>query len=142
MGLPRHDQDAGALGQLIRAASPEFSPTIPVRKRAPVPTIIFSQSDQSATEIEVSEGTSLMRAAVSNGVAGIVGECGGQAMCATCHIYVDPEFSAELDEIGEDEEEMLDCTTAARTEYSRLGCQVKMSAKLARIRVSVPNEQV
>ncbi|WP_442800067.1 hypothetical protein [Nocardia sp. NBC_01730] len=29
-----------------------------------------------------------MHAAVHNGVTGIVGECGGQAMCATCHVLV------------------------------------------------------
>ena len=61
-----------------------------------MPTITFAQSTGEATEVTVEEGTSLMRAAVTNGIEGIVGECGGQAMCATCHVYVRPEFAGQL----------------------------------------------
>ena len=46
--------------------------------------------------LQVPEGQSLMQAAVSAGVAGIVGECGGSAMCATCHVYVDEAFADQL----------------------------------------------
>jgi 2Fe-2S ferredoxin len=83
-----------------------------------------------------------MRAAVTNGVEGIVGECGGQAMCATCHVYVRPEFADALPAIGDDEEEMLDCTTAERTEHSRLGCQIRAAAETDGIVVDVPADQV
>jgi 2Fe-2S ferredoxin len=107
-----------------------------------MPTITFAQSTGESTEVTVEEGTSLMRAAVTNGIKGIVGECGGQAMCATCHVYVHPEFADQLPELGDDEDEMLECTTAERTESSRLGCQVKMSDSLANIVVDVPADQV
>lgn len=71
-------------------------------------------------------GTSEMKGAVTKGVAGIVGECGGQAMCATCHVYVRPEYFGGLPETGADEEEMLHCTAAPRdTERIRLGCQLR-----------------
>lgn len=106
-----------------------------------MPTITFTQSTGEATEITVDEGTSLMRAAVTNGVEGIVGECGGQAMCATCHIYVRPEFADRLPAVSDDEDEMLDCTTAERTDASRLGCQVKMTDQLSYIVVDVPSDQ-
>ncbi|EMQ99482.1 2Fe-2S iron-sulfur cluster-binding protein [Paeniglutamicibacter gangotriensis] len=106
-----------------------------------MPTITFTQPTGEATEIAVAEGTSLMRAAVTNGVEGIVGECGGQAMCATCHIYVRPEFADQLPPISDDEDEMLDCTTAERTDASRLGCQVKMTDQLSSIVVDVPSDQ-
>jgi len=32
-----------------------------------------------------------------------VGECGGQAMCATCHVNVRPEYLDSLPQIGDDE---------------------------------------
>ena len=86
--------------------------------------------------------TGIADVAVTNGIEGIVGECGGQAMCATCHVFVRPEFAASLPEISDDEEEMLDCTTAERTDASRLGCQIKMSATLSNIVVDVPSDQV
>ncbi|MFL4478971.1 2Fe-2S iron-sulfur cluster-binding protein [Paeniglutamicibacter sp. ORCA_105] len=107
-----------------------------------MPTITFAQATGESTEVTVEEGTSLMRAAVTNGIEGIVGECGGQAMCATCHVYVRPEFAAELPSVSDDEDEMLDCTTAERTDASRLGCQVTMSGSLATIVVDVPSDQV
>lgn len=107
-----------------------------------MPTITFEQPNGTATEVEVAEGGNIMRAAVANSIAGIVGECGGQAMCATCHVYVNPEDAASLPELSEDEDEMLDCTTAERTENSRLGCQVSLGGTLQSIRVAVPSEQV
>ncbi|MBD8042729.1 2Fe-2S iron-sulfur cluster binding domain-containing protein [Arthrobacter sp. Sa2BUA2] len=105
-------------------------------------TITFIQPSGAPAIVTVEPGTSLMRAAVTNGVDGIVGECGGQAMCATCHIYVRPEFAGALPAISDDEEEMLDCTTAERTDRSRLGCQVKACTELDGIVVDVPSDQV
>lgn len=107
-----------------------------------MPTITFVQPTGKSDIVSVEEKTSLMRAAVANGVEGIVGECGGQAMCATCHVYVRPEFEDALPELSEDEDEMLDCTTAERTSQSRLGCQVSVGAHLDAIIVDVPTDQV
>jgi len=107
-----------------------------------MPAITFTQHDGTTHTIEAPEGTSLMRAAVSNSIEGIVGECGGQAMCATCHVYVRPEYTAALPDIGEDEDEMLECTSAERTERSRLGCQITVGAHLPQIVVDIPANQV
>jgi 2Fe-2S ferredoxin len=107
-----------------------------------MPTITFVQPTGKSDIVTVEGKTSLMRAAVANGVEGIVGECGGQAMCATCHVYVRPEFEDALPELSEDEDEMLDCTTAVRTSQSRLGCQVSVGADLDAIIVDVPTDQV
>ena len=107
-----------------------------------MPTITYAQPGGATDVVTVEDGTTLMRAAVTNGVDGIVGECGGQAMCATCHVYVRPEFADRIPEIGDDEEEMLDCTTAERTANSRLGCQISVGAGLDGIVVDVPADQV
>ncbi len=66
-----------------------------------------------------------MRAAVTNGVDGIVGECGGQAMCATCHVYVRPEYARRCPRSATTKTK---CSTAPRPSglaSSRLGCQVE-----------------
>lgn len=107
-----------------------------------MPTITYHQPDGTMRALTVDGGTSLMRAAVTDGVPGIVGECGGQAMCATCHVYVRPEHQGDLPPVSEDEDEMLDCTVAERTELSRLGCQVTVGDDLPDIAVDVPGEQV
>ena len=105
--------------------------------------ISFHHAGGAVDVLDVDPGTSIMRAAVANGVAGIVGECGGQAMCATCHVYVRPEYLAGLPAIGDDEEEMLDCTVGPRdAARSRLGCQVTLGNGVGDLEVDVPGSQV
>jgi len=104
--------------------------------------ISFHHTDGNVDVLDVDPGTSLMRAAVTKGVDGIVGECGGQAMCATCHVYVRPEYLDGLPEISDDEDEMLDCTTEDRNERSRLGCQIKAGEPFDAIEVDLPASQI
>lgn len=107
-----------------------------------MPTITYCNDDGSVEQIDVSPGTSVMRGAVSQGISGIVGECGGQAICATCHVYVHEEFLEALPPMTEDEEDMLEDTAAPPDpDRSRLGCQLKMGPNLEQIVVDIPKEQ-
>ncbi|MFW0795048.1 2Fe-2S iron-sulfur cluster-binding protein [Gordonia sp. CPCC 205515] len=93
--------------------------------------------------LDVADGTTVMRAALTSSIPGIIGECGGQAMCATCHVYVREDYVDRLPDIGEDEDEMLDCTAAPRDDRrSRLGCQITLCAPLDGIEVDLPETQV
>lgn len=108
-----------------------------------MPKVTYQHGTASADVLDVGPGTNLMRAAVENGVNGIIGECGGQAMCATCHVYVREPYLDSLPVISEAEEEMLDCTAAPRDpQRSRLGCQITVGDKLNVIEVDVPASQV
>jgi 2Fe-2S ferredoxin len=108
-----------------------------------MPKVTFHHERGNADVLDVAAGTSLMRAAVHQGVRGIVGECGGQAMCATCHVYVRESYLDALPELGEDEDEMLEETVAPRDALrSRLGCQVLVGGDLDEIEVDVPAGQV
>lgn len=104
-----------------------------------MPKITYHQADGAVDVVEVPEGTSIMRAALNNSVKGIVGECGGQTMCATCHVYV--RSDVDLPEISEDEDEMLDCTAEDRHGNSRLGCQVVAGRDFGEIVVDLPANQ-
>ena len=102
----------------------------------------FHHSDGTMDVLHVEAGTSVMQAAVTNGIAGIVGECGGQAMCATCHIYVREEYVGILPPLSNDEDEMLDCTSEPRDERrSRLACQIAAGRDFDAIQVDVPVTQ-
>lgn len=103
-------------------------------------TIRYQHDDGRTDEVQVDDGVSVMRAALSNGVSGIVGECGGQAMCATCHVYVSDQQG--LPALSDDEDEMLDCAADERTEQSRLGCQLVGGEHFADLTVRVPAVQV
>ncbi|GAA4395084.1 2Fe-2S iron-sulfur cluster-binding protein [Tsukamurella soli] len=105
-----------------------------------MPCITYLHPDGRRDEIAVDAGTTVMRAAVGNGIEGIVGECGGQAMCATCHVYIDSDI--ELPRACEDEEEMLECTAAERLANSRLGCQLRAGEHFDALVVRLPERQV
>ncbi|GAB3594985.1 Rhodocoxin [Corynebacterium faecale] len=107
-------------------------------------TITYTLPNGTQRDVDVSTETSVMQAALANSVPGIVGECGGQAMCATCHVYVDDEFLDQLPEMSEDEEEMLEVTSSERDEQrSRLGCQIKVGpGYLDSVQVTLPATQV
>ncbi|KFF98894.1 ferredoxin [Streptomyces scabiei] len=108
-----------------------------------MPKVTFHLGDAIVELPGVQPGTSVMRAAVQNGVTGIVGECGGQAMCATCHVYVHDAYVDALPEMAEEEDEMLDCAAEPRDgTRSRLGCQVVLGHGLEEIHVDVPSRQV
>ena len=46
--------------------------------------VVFIEPDGTRREIVAREGDPLMHAARDAGVKGIIAECGGSAMCATC----------------------------------------------------------
>lgn len=109
-----------------------------------MPTITYHHSDGATQVVELDRPDRVMQAALKNDVPGIVGECGGQAMCATCHVYVREEYLDRLPEIGDDEEEMLEVTASERDgRRSRLGCQIEVGGTgLEALEVDVPEEQV
>ena len=82
-----------------------------------------------------------MRAAVDNGVEGIVADCGGTMSCATCHVIVPPEWATRLPPPGPDEEAMLAMTAAPREAGSRLSCQLVVSAPLHGLTLRLPATQ-
>ncbi len=107
-----------------------------------MPEVTYIRPDGERTTLDIPEGTSLMRGAVGNNVDGIVGECGGQMMCATCHVFVEPEFLDRLPAVSEDEDLMLDTTACARRPNSRLSCQLTASAAIDGIVVRTPEAQL
>jgi 2Fe-2S ferredoxin len=106
-----------------------------------MPTIVFLEPGGKRIPVDVAIGANVMRTAIANDVPGIVAECGGSAMCATCHVYVDDEGAAHLPPPGEVEEEMLESAAAERTARSRLSCQLVVPEGLDTLVVSVPQTQ-
>lgn len=106
-----------------------------------MPKVTFVSFDGERTEIDVGQGVSLMEAAVEGGLDGIVAECGGALMCATCHLYVDPDRLDDLPEMGSTEDAMLDSTECERRPNSRLSCQLVASPAIDGLVVTMPERQ-
>ncbi len=103
-------------------------------------TITFIESSGNKTTVEAPEGSTVMEAAVKNGIGGILAECGGSCTCATCHVYIDPAWIDRVGAATGDEVEML--TLAIDPEpNSRLSCQVPVSADLDGLIVTIPETQ-
>ena len=95
-------------------------------------------ADGSEIAAKVAMGETLKDAALAADVPGILGECGGNLSCATCHVVVAAEWYDAAGAPGELEEAMLDVTAAPRQDRSRLSCQIEMSAALDGIRMHLP----
>ena len=93
-------------------------------------TITYIEPSGRAVAVDVAEGWSLMQGATTNGVDGIVGECGGSCACATCHCYVDELLAGVLPAPSQGELDMLENVTAERRPNSRLACQIKAGPAL------------
>lgn len=91
--------------------------------------ITFVEPSGNQIDIDVSDGWSLMQAAIANGVDGIVAECGGSCVCATCHCLV-IEAPGGIEAIGEAERDTLEFTSDAMQASSRLTCQIAVTEAL------------
>lgn len=103
--------------------------------------VTFIQPGGEPREVEAAEGSSAMRAALTGGVTGIDADCGGEASCATCHVYVSEEWLDKVGEPGLDEEDMLEFTACERKPNSRLSCQIRVDEDLDGLVLSLPESQ-
>jgi 2Fe-2S ferredoxin len=106
-----------------------------------MPEITFIEPSGEPVTLSVPLGWTLMQAATSNGVDGIIGECGGAASCATCHCYVDEARLPQLPEPSAAELSMLAETAAERRPNSRLACQLKAAPELEGLTLTLPETQ-
>lgn len=106
-----------------------------------MPKVIYVSADGEKREVEVPVGTTVMSAALKNGIEGIVAECGGVCMCSTCHVFVDPAFFSKLPPASDTEEAVLEISAEERRPTSRLSCQIKMTDELDGLIVQTPSRQ-
>ncbi len=86
--------------------------------------------------IEAPAGLSVMEAIRQAGFDELEAMCGGSCSCATCHIYAQ---GAGLEALSADEDDLLDSSDHRRTD-SRLSCQIRLSAALDGLRVTIAPE--
>ena len=106
-----------------------------------MPKLVFNTADGTQRVVDGTVGESVMVAATQNGVPGIVAECGGNASCATCHVWVAEEFVPLLGEPGDMEEDLLDMAVDERRDGSRLSCQIVVTEELDGLTVEIPPNQ-
>ncbi len=106
-----------------------------------MPAVVFVHPDGRRETVEGENGTTIMQLATGNSIDGIIGECGGAAMCATCHVFVDPDHVERVGEANDVEEVMLEVTATERKPTSRLGCQIVLTEELNGLVLHLPEAQ-
>jgi 2Fe-2S ferredoxin len=106
-----------------------------------MPKVTFETADGTRLEVEARSGSSLMVAALVNGIDGIVAECGGCLACGTCHVYVQLSEPARLPPMTAEEDELLDAISGERRANSRLSCQISITEELEGLSVRLPATQ-
>jgi 2Fe-2S ferredoxin len=101
--------------------------------------ISFITPDGTRHDIDARDGQSVMQAALAADLDGIIGECGGSMMCATCHCYDDQHRSGPR---CDGEEEMLESAVCDVTPASRLSCQIRVSPELEGLVIRLPEAQL
>lgn len=106
-----------------------------------MPIVHITVPSGRRVDLEVGSGSSVMRAAVDASTEGIIGECGGAAMCGTCHVYVDASWLERLPSMSQNEDDILDFTASPRQANSRLGCQLRMTDDFDGLELTLPERQ-
>jgi ferredoxin, 2Fe-2S len=105
-----------------------------------MPRVAFVQPDGVRREVAAPVGITLMEVARQHGVAGVVAQCGGACACATCHVYVEPDWLGRLEPPEDMELGMLETAWEPRVN-SRLSCQIHLTQDLDGLTVTVPCRQ-
>ena len=102
--------------------------------------ITYIEHDGTEHTIDVANGLSVMEGAIKNSIPGIDADCGGACACATCHVYVDPEWVSKTGTKEDMEQTMLDFAVDVE-DTSRLSCQIEVSDELDGLIVRLPQSQ-
>lgn len=111
-----------------------------------MPTMTSITTDGTPKTIDAPNGFSIMEIAHKHGFSNdIEGVCGGSLACATCHVWVHPDWVGKCmpddGEISEDETDMLDLAYN-HTKMSRLSCQIMMTDALDGLIVAIPGAKI
>lgn len=102
--------------------------------------VTFVADDGEIFAVTARNGTTVMEAAVRNGVPGIAAACGGTCACATCHVHVDPVWLERTGGRNEMEDAIIEISNDVRPN-SRLSCQMRVTEALDGLIVHIPPGQ-
>lgn len=71
---------------------------------------------------------------------GVAAICGGMCSCATCHVYIDPQWLERVPAQQSDERELV-VELSGHRENSRLSCQILFSDDLDGLKVTVAPDE-
>ena len=104
-----------------------------------MPALIVVDRSGNEKAVQGDAGLSVMEIIRDNGFDELLALCGGCCSCATCHVYVDEDWTAKVGGPGEDESDLLD-SSDHREPNSRLSCQIDFTDALDGLKVTIAPE--
>lgn len=104
-----------------------------------MPKLLITTRSGATRSLDAEVERTVMDAIRDDGVGELSALCGGCCSCATCHVYVDPEFADRLPPVSEDEDALLSGSNH-RTQTSRLSCQIRVRDSLDGLRLTIAPE--
>lgn len=104
-------------------------------------TVTFVEVAGREHQVTATPGESVMSVARSEGIQGILADCGGSLACGTCHVHVAPAWVDLVGPPGEVEAALLEMAIDPDS-TSRLACQIVLEEKLDGLVVNLPPSQV
>lgn len=105
-----------------------------------MPKITYIEQNGTEHVVDADNGRSLMEAATSNLVPGILADCGGACACATCHVFVADPWVDAVGPASELESGLLEIVEDRRPS-SRLSCQIRIEEGFDGLVVHLPASQ-
>jgi len=106
-----------------------------------MPTLLITTPDGAEHDVSAQPDRSLLQIVDDARLDGLVAECGGSCVCATCHCIVHEDDLFRVAPPDDDENQMLDFTATDREPGSRLACQLKIDASHEGLRVRIAQRQ-
>ena len=103
---------------------------------ATAPRLVVKQQVGAVQDIRGQDGLSVMEIIRGAGIDELPALCGGSCSCATCHVYVAPEWIARLPMMSDEESAVLE-EAPDRNALSRLSCQIRFSPALNGLEVAI-----
>jgi len=102
--------------------------------------LVVTDREGRIVEVDGQTGISVMEniRTLDNSVEAI---CGGLCACATCHVYVDPQWVQRLPPRGEEEAILVGDSANYDHERSRLSCQISLTEELDGLTLTVAPEE-
>ncbi len=105
-----------------------------------MPQIVVTTRNGEERALEAEPDQTVMATIRDSGIPDIEAICGGSCACATCHVYVSPEFYDRLPPVSDDELVLLEGSEYYQAESSRLSCQIHVSPELDGLEVRIAPE--
>jgi 2Fe-2S ferredoxin len=101
--------------------------------------LVVTDKDGRDVEVDARAGLSVMEN-IRQLPRSVEAICGGLCSCATCHVFIEPEWMQQLPPRRYEERLMLADSRMFDAARSRLSCQIKVAPELEGLRIIVAPE--